>query len=93
MLRHLFLIAYDIRCHRRRRLALRAVKAYAVGGQKSLHECWLTQGELQAAMARLRALIDPLTDRVILVRLDPRARVQTLGAGVAPADGDFFYHG
>ena len=93
MLRHLFLIGYDIRCNRRRRRALKALKSHAVGGQKSIYECWLTQGELQLAIASLRALIDPVTDRVILLRLDPRATVMTLGRGVAPADGDLFYLG
>lgn len=93
MLRHLFLIAYDIACHRRRRRALAAVKGNAIGGQKSVYECWLTSGELQQAMATLRALIDPLTDRVVFLRLDPRAAVHTLGVGVAPEDGEFFYQG
>jgi CRISPR-associated protein Cas2 len=93
MLRHLFLIAYDIRSNRRRRHALKAVKGHAIGGQKSVHECWLTAGELQQAMAALRALIDPRTDRVVFLRLDPRAAVHTLGVGVAPHDGAFFYQG
>jgi CRISPR-associated protein Cas2 len=93
MLRHLFLIGYDIRTARRRRRALKVVKAQAIGGQKSLYECWLTTGELQAALRELRSLIDPETDRVLLVRLDPRATVHTLGAAVAPQDGEFFYLG
>ncbi|MCL4745053.1 MAG: hypothetical protein KJZ83_06520 [Burkholderiaceae bacterium] len=93
MLRHLFLIGYDISCHRRRRLALRAVKGNAVGGQKSLYECWLTSAELQSVMGELRTVIDPVEDRVVFVRLDPRATVLTRGIGVAPADGDFFYLG
>lgn len=93
MIRHLFLIAYDIRSARRRRRALALVKGHAVGGQKSLYECWLTAGELQQAMRALREIIDPAADRVLLVRLDPRAQVATLGVGVAPADGDFFYQG
>ena len=93
VLRHLFIIAYDISSNRRRRRALKAVKGHAVGGQKSLYECWMTAGELQQAMAALRLLIDPVTDRVVLVRLDPRAAVHTLGVAVAPADGEFFYQG
>lgn len=91
MLRHLFLIGYDISCNRRRRRALRVVKGQAIGGQKSLYECWLTAGELQAAMGALRHLIDPRTDRVMFVRLDPRATVHTLGVAVPPEDGEFFY--
>lgn len=69
------------------------VKGTAVGGQKSLYECWLTHGELQLLLAGLRRLIDDTTDRVALVQLDPRAAVHTLGVGVAPADGEFFYAG
>lgn len=93
MLRHLFLVGYDISSNRRRRRALKVVKGQAVGGQKSLYECWLTAGELQQAMAALRRLIDPATDRVLFVRLDPRATIRTLGVAVPPADGDFFYAG
>lgn len=93
MLRHLFLIGYDISSSARRRRALKSVKGHAIGGQKSLYECWLTSGELQAAMHELRRLIDPASDRVVFVQLDPRATVRTLGKAVAPADGEFFYQG
>jgi hypothetical protein len=50
MLRHLFLIAYDISSASRRRKVLNAVKGQATGGQKSLYECWMTSGELQQAL-------------------------------------------
>ena len=93
MLRHLFLIGYDIASPRRRAHALKAIKGHAIGGQKSLYECWLTSAELQQAMAALRRLIDPVADRVVLLRLDPRAAVHTLGVAVAPEDGEFFYQG
>lgn len=93
MLRHLFLVGYDISCSRRRRKALKAVKGHAIGGQKSMYECWLTSGELQQAMHALRGLIDPGTDRVVFVRLDPRATMHMLGTAVAPADGEYFYQG
>ncbi len=93
MLRHLFIIGYDISSARRRSKALKAVKGHAIGGQKSLYECWLTAGELQQAMQSLRHLIDHATDRVVFVRLDPRAMVHTLGVAVRPQDGEFFYQG
>jgi CRISPR-associated protein Cas2 len=93
MLRHLFLVGYDISSARRRRRALKVVKGQAVGGQKSLYECWLTAGELQQAMHALRTLIDPVTDRVLFVRLDPRATMHTLGVAMPPQDGEFFYVG
>ena len=93
MIRHLFLVGYDIASSRRRRHALRAVKGHAIGGQKSLYECWFTSGEMQQAMHELRKLIDPVEDRVVFVRLDPRAQVLVLGVAVPPADGNFFYQG
>lgn len=93
MHRHLFIIAYDIASARRRSRALKAIKGHAIGGQKSLYECWLTAGELQQTMQALRALIDSATDRVVLLRLDPRATVHTLGVAVRPHDGEFFYQG
>lgn len=93
MIRHLFLIGYDIRCDRRRRAALKAVKANAIGGQKSIYECWMTHGELQQTLSKFRTLINPREDRVVFLRLDPRATVHTLGVGIAPDDGTFFYQG
>jgi len=93
MLRHLFLIAYDISNAPRRCKVLNAVKAHATGGQKSLYECWMSTGELQQAMQSIRRLIDPESDSVFIIRLDPRASVRTLGVAVEPADDDYFYHG
>ena len=93
MLRHLFLIAYDIGSAARRRKVLDAVKGHATGGQKSLYECWMTSGELQQAMHVIRSLIDTKDDRVLIIRLDPRASVHVLGMAVVPADDEFFYHG
>lgn len=93
MSRHLFLVGYDISIHARRRKALRLLKGTAIGGQRSLYECWMTAGELQATMAALRRLIDPQTDRLVFVQLDTRARIELLGKAVTPASGDFFYVG
>lgn len=93
MIRHLFLIGYDIADGARRRRALKTVKGHAIGGQKSLYECWLTSAELQHAMHALRDVIDQSVDRVIFVQMDTRASVRTLGKAIAPADGEFFYHG
>lgn len=93
MLRHLFLIAYDIASSRRRRIARRLIKGNSVGGQKSLYECWMTQAELQSAMSALRKMIDPVEDRIVVIQLDPRAAVHTRGVGVEPQDGSFFFQG
>jgi CRISPR-associated protein Cas2 len=91
MHRHLFLIAYDIASTRRRRQVLKLLKGHATGGQKSLYECWMSSGEMQTAMAKVRSLIAENEDRVMFIRLDPRASTQTLGSAIAPTDADYFY--
>lgn len=93
MLRHLFLIAYDIASPKRRRKVLDVIKGYACGGQKSLYECWLSTGELQGVLQSVRILIDAGEDRLLIVRLDPRAAVRTIGIAVEPSDGAFFFAG
>lgn len=40
--RRLYLISYDISDAKRLRAALKLVRAYATGGQLSVHECWLS---------------------------------------------------
>ena len=41
----------------------------------------------------MSVLMDLDTDRFLLLRLDPRSRVHTLGKAVAPSDPDYFYVG
>jgi CRISPR-associated protein Cas2 len=92
-LRRLHLVAYDVRCPRRLRRVLHVVKAYATGGQKSVHECWLTNAERGELKARLAAEIDPAADSVLLVRPEAHAPVRTLGVAEPPRDAAFFYVG
>ena len=91
--RDLYITAYDIASARRLRAALKLVKGYATGGQKSAYECFLTRAERRDLLEKLRAVIEPDEDRVLLIRLDPRSRVHTLGIAEAPQDPPFFYCG
>ena len=91
--RTLYLAAYDVTSPSRLRKALDAVKDYATGGQKSVYECFLTDVERKALLGRIREILDDAEDRFMLVRLDPRSRISTLGIAVKPADPDFFYVG
>lgn len=91
--RDLYLAAYDIAEPRRLSAALKLTRTYATGGQKSVHEIFLTRGERKRLIEDMSALIDLDTDRFLLVRLDPRSRVHTLGKTLAPADPDHFYVG
>lgn len=91
--RTLFLAAYDIADDHTRAAALARVRALATGGQKSVHEVFLTPAERDELLHDMALILNEATDRFLLLRLDPRARVRTLGAGMPPADPAYFYVG
>ncbi len=91
--RDLYIAAYDIASAKRLRAALKIVKGHATGGQKSAYECFLTPAERGDLLGQLRKVVKPREDRFMLIRLDPRSRVHTLGIGVPPSDPPFFYCG
>lgn len=91
-LRSFYLAAYDIRDDSRRLDALRLLRAYATGGQKSVHEVWLSEAEKRHVLDDMVFLLGP-DDRFLLLRLDARSRVYLLGRARAPADPDYFYVG
>jgi CRISPR-associated protein Cas2 len=91
--RNLYLAAYDITEPRRLAAALKLVRAYASGGQKSAHEIHLTDAERRRLLDDMARLLDAGEDSFVLVRLDPRARVETLGRAIAPDDGAGLYFG
>jgi len=89
--RDLHLACYDVAEPRRLASALKLARRYATGGQKSAHELFLTPAERDQLVLDMQALLNLLTDRFLLLRLDPRSRVLTLGKAVPPADPDYFY--
>lgn len=91
--RNLYLAAYDVAHPNRLRAALHLVRAYATGGQKSVHEIFLTPAEKRELLHNFALLLDEDEDRFLLLRLDPRAKVITLGRATTPADPDHFYIG
>lgn len=91
--RALHLLAYDVASPRRLRRALHAVRAHAAGGQKSAHECFLTEAERGALLARLRRILHPGADRLIALRLDPRTPQRCLGTARPPSDAAFLIIG
>jgi CRISPR-associated protein Cas2 len=93
MKRRLYLVAYDISHPARLRAALHCVRNWATGGQLSVHECWLTAGELRELRRRMRRIINPREDSLLIIRLDPRQKPVTLGVAIPPQDPDWFYAG
>ncbi len=91
--RRFYLACYDISDDRRLREALKLVRAHAVGGQKSVHEVMLSQGEKRTLIEELSYLLDLDTDRFLLISLDPRSRITTLGKAIRPLPQDFMFIG
>lgn len=91
--RILYLAAYDVSDEGRLRAALHCVRAYATGGQKSVHEVWLTVREKGDLIADMAQILSPTEDSFLLIQLDARQTVYTLGLGIAPSNPDWFYLG
>lgn len=91
--RNLFLAAYDVSNPRRLIAALALVRGYTTGGQKSVHEVFLTRSERTELLHNMALLLDEAEDRFFLLRLDPSARTYALGVAAKPADPDYFYVG
>lgn len=64
-----YLIAYDIADSHRLYQMHKHVEAYAIGGQKSFYECWLTEHEMMKFKQEVNALIEPTDDRVFIFRI------------------------
>lgn len=75
------------------RKALKVVRGYASGGQKSVFECFLTGAERRELLAEIESVIDCEKDSFFLLRLDGRGLMITLGKAVPPQDGSFYYVG
>ncbi len=91
--RSLHIAAYDVSDDRRLRDALKILKGYASGRQKSVFECFLTAAERRALLAQIQVLLDPVEDRFVLLRLEPRGKTRVRGKAVPPVDPPWFYVG
>jgi CRISPR-associated protein Cas2 len=91
--RDFYLAAYDVADDRRRIAALALVRGYATGGQKSVHEIFLSPAEKRELLHDMAVILVEEEDRFLLLRLDPRARTYALGIAAKPADPDYFYVG
>lgn len=93
MNRTFYLIAYDITDEGRLSDVREFLKGYSTGGQKSVYECFLSEGELNHVRRGLQCIIDEEDDRVHIFTMDGRSRTHTLGIGLQPKDPSYFYIG
>ena len=77
--RRLFLVLYDVSSAKTSNKVRERISAYAVGGPKSFKECLMNDRERRTLAAELQALINPETDRVHLLQLDPRMLAAAVG--------------
>lgn len=89
--RSLYIAAYDVRDPKRLRQALDLLKRYSSGGQKSVHECFLTDAEKQRLLRDAEEVMDFREDSFLVAPLDSRSTVRTLGIAVPPTDPPFYY--
>jgi CRISPR-associated protein Cas2 len=93
MERILYLVAYDITDNKRLSRVRNFLKGYSTGGQKSVYECFLTDGELGYVKKKIEKLIYDDEDRVHIFTMDGRSRTHTLGIALQPKDPEYFYVG
>ncbi|WP_299022454.1 CRISPR-associated endonuclease Cas2 [uncultured Photobacterium sp.] len=92
MKRQLFICCYDIRNAKRLRRSLQVLKDYAGGGQYSVFECYLSEGERHELLCRMEDVMEA-EDSFMIIRLQQQRPMFTLGIAVEPMDEDFFYLG
>jgi len=83
--RRLVVAAYDIASQKRLKRALKHCTGFAGGGQKSVHECWVTGAEQGALAKGLQNICRSGGDAWLIADLGVNPKVMTLGRGKAPA--------
>ncbi|WGE82999.1 CRISPR-associated endonuclease Cas2 [Actinobacillus equuli] len=79
-----YLVAYDIACPKRRYRIHTKLSAYAVGGQKSFYECWLTASELLQFKQQLLDIMDNGEDRLLIFQLPKNTQPILFGTATLP---------
>lgn len=89
---YLVLVAYDIAHPKRLRRVAKALESVGDRVQKSVFECGLTPDALLALRQRLRRLIDPAEDNILIQPICPYCREKMHWQGKPPApETDMFW--
>lgn len=76
-----YLVAYDICNDKRLHKIHKNIEAFAVNGQKSFYDCWLTKHELYQLKDNLISLINVDEDRVYIFQLHQHSERLFFGKG------------
>lgn len=82
---YLILVSYDIADPRRLRRVARTLEEVGDRIQKSVFECGLTPAGLQALRLRLRRIIDPVEDHILIQPVCRHCRWDIGWQGKSPA--------
>jgi CRISPR-associated endonuclease Cas2 len=86
-----YLAAYDISSATRLQAALKVLRDYAMGRQKSVFECPLQKHQVKELLKAIEMIIDPIEDRFTLIKLDHRCTTFVLGKAVKYTSEEIFY--
>lgn len=75
------IIAYDIASNRTRRRVYRILREWRLEGQRSVHECRLSEAEATELFVQLAETIDHDSDRLLLAWLATRRPAAARGLG------------
>ena len=75
------IIAYDISDNKTRKRIHKILKAWRIGGQKSVHECLLTFRQAEELFLQLGQEIDQGTDKLLLAWIAPGRPAFSRGKG------------
>ncbi|MFZ1342880.1 CRISPR-associated endonuclease Cas2 [Thiothrix eikelboomii] len=78
MKRRAAVIAYDISSSQRRRRVHRRLQAWKLDSQYSVFECELTGFEARELFVQISEIINPETDKLLLMWLDGHREAQSL---------------
>lgn len=84
-MRKRYLIAYDIADSKRLYRIHKKIQAYAIGGQKSFYECWLTTSELAECRNTLITLIHESEDKLFMFQLNANIQPRLFGTATLVA--------
>lgn len=74
-----YLVAYDIADSKRLYRVHKKVEAYAIGGQKSFYECWLTPRELAFFRQEITDIMHGEEDRLFIFQLHSDTQPRLFG--------------
>lgn len=79
-----YIISYDVIDPKRLYRTRKIVRSYAIAGQKSFYECWLTETEFKEFQYKLRRVIENQEDYLFIFQLTQHTTPLLFGKATLP---------